>query len=46
MSFVRSVRCPTLPPAIQIVLDHPFLYLIRDIPTGTILFAGKMLDPR
>ena len=35
-----------IPPAIQIVLDHPFLYLIRDIPTGTILFAGKMLDPR
>jgi serpin B len=25
--------------------DHPFLYFIRDVQTGTILFVGRMSDP-
>ncbi len=29
----------------QFVADHPFLLLIRDVPTGTILFAGQVTDP-
>lgn len=26
--------------------DHPFVYLIRHVPTGTIVFFGVMIDPR
>ncbi|MFP4163721.1 MAG: serpin family protein [Chitinispirillaceae bacterium] len=25
--------------------DKPFIFLIRDIPTGTVLFMGKVVDP-
>ena len=25
--------------------DHPFIYLIRDIATGAVLFVGRVMDP-
>ncbi|XP_045797179.1 serpin-ZX-like [Trifolium pratense] len=31
---------------IDFVADHPFLFMIREDFTGTILFIGKVLDPR
>ena len=33
------------PPPIAIRIDHPFFFVLRDLPTGTILFAGRVTDP-
>ena len=31
---------------ISLTLDRPFIYLIRENATGTVLFAGRLVDPR
>jgi len=29
----------------NLVVDRPFVFLVRDLPTGTVLFAGQVTDP-
>ncbi len=29
-----------------VTIDRPFLFFIRDIPTGAVLFGGRVVDPR
>jgi len=34
-----------LDPPVSLTINRPFLFVIRDIPTGTVLFVGRVANP-
>ncbi len=44
-AVVVSLRGVALPPPV-FRADHPFLFLIRHRPSGTILFMGRLINPQ
>jgi len=42
--IVPSAAMPEEP--VEVTADRPFVFLIRDIETGTILFVGRIVNPR
>jgi serpin B len=45
VSMKGTGAAPSDPP-VPFVADHPFLFLVRDMKTGAILFMGRLTDPK
>ena len=41
--IMKETAMPDQP--VEVTMDHPFIFLIRDIDTGAILFVGRVLNP-
>ena len=41
--IMRLVSMPVTD--VELDIDQPFIFVIRDIPTGTVLFMGRVLNP-
>jgi len=41
--IMKETAMPSQP--VEVTIDHPFIFLIRDIDTGAIIFVGRILNP-
>lgn len=42
--IIGLTSAPELP--VEVTVDHPFIFLIRDIQTNSVLFLGRVLNPK
>jgi serpin B len=45
-AVVMTLKSAPVEEPIELVIDRPFVFLIRDIETGTILFLGRVVNPK
>jgi len=45
VGMIWECAMPRLEPKV-FQADHPFLFVIRDRKTNTVLFSGRLLDPK
>lgn len=41
--IMRATAMPVMP--LEVTVDRPFIFLIRDIQTGSVIFVGRVMDP-
>ncbi len=44
-AVVMSEAAAAVDPPVEVVVDRPFFYAIRDAQSGVLLFTGRVLDP-
>ena len=45
VTVVRFTKKSKRPRVTQFIVDHPFLFFLRDLETGILLFQGRIVDP-